>query len=685
MTSSRTRPPPLPETRRVPPRIALLALPLLLGFAHAAAGDPSPARGMAERTLAATVGIRCDLDGFMNFSGTGIVIGPDGHILTATSVVPPEAKKIRVTFPGFVVREAKIVAVDETLAVTIIRVDASGLPFLPLARDLPAVGSTAYTAGDVENALLVNGRASFSRGLISGVYDVPKHPEAAYAGIALETTAAVNPGSDGGPLIDEAGRVCGVITLGTLPLRWQGTAVPTKVLLEKFAALKSAAPADASSPGGERPQAGPLQKVAAEVAASLAGIEVERLFPVERLPHKSWNEFKAGVPDYASLSEAKRQLKFTEYLNVARAFEVNQLLRRPPGAATGLVISPDGFVLTSLFNVGGDVAFIRKSTGKPRAFDAHEPIQKMLAESNDGVEQRANAIKKVTVVLQDGSRHEAQVVAKHEPLGVALLKIDAQDLPWYDVAGNSISPQLGDTVGLVGYLPGGTPPYTLNAGIISAPSRNRGFQFQTDALLNYGNSGGPLFDRGGNFLGLAAAPIQPDTILGRLVSPQQLMMWTRAPNSGVGMAARADRIRDVLAALKSGKSFDRIPGPFLGVQADESKAFSDNLVIGGVAPGSPAEKAGLKRGDILFEIDGAEVNSWNALTELLTACKAGQVVEIRVRRKGGGPRLVIAGREVETADDLNRLKKSLKPGERFEGVLSTDESRSIQVTLGEIK
>jgi S1-C subfamily serine protease len=666
-------------------RALLLVLPLLFGFASLAGADPSPARGMAERTLAATVGIRCDLDGFMNFTGTGIVISPDGHILTATSVVPPGAKKIRITFPGFVIRDAEIVAIDESLAVSIVKVDASGLPFLPLASDLPVVGSSAYTAGDVQNAMLTNGRASFSRGLVSGVYDVPKNPEAAYAGVAIETTAAVNPGSDGGPLVDETGRVCGVITLGILPLRWQGTAVPTKVLLEKFAALKAAVPAEASTTGGDKAPAGPLQKAAADIAAYLVGIEVERQFPVERLPRISWAEFKAGVKDYESLPEPKKQQKFAEYLNVARAFEVNQLLRRPPGAATGLVISADGFVLTSLFNVGGDVAFVLKSTGSPRAFDAHEPIEKMIGESANGVEQRPNAIKKITVVLKDGSRHEAKVVAKHDPLGVALLKIDAQDLPWYDVAGNSISPQLGDTVGLVGYLPGGTPAYTLNAGIISAPSRSRGFQFQTDALLNYGNSGGPLFDRAGNFLGLATEPIQPDTILGRLVAPQQLMMWRRAPNSGVGMAARADRIRDVLDALKSGKSFDKIPGPFLGVQADESKAFADNVVIGGVAPGSPAEQAGLKRGDVLVEMDGAEINSWNELTERIAACKPGQAVEMRVQRKGGGPRLLIAGREVETADDIKRLKQSLKPGERFEGVLSTDDIRAFQVTLGENK
>jgi S1-C subfamily serine protease len=673
------------DTRGLAPLAGFLALLLVPAFPHARGGETSVARSVAEQTLDCTVGIRCELEKFMNFTGTGIVVSPRGHILTATSVVPAAATRIRVAFPGFVVREAELVAVDESLGLAIIKVAAEGLPFLPLSRDLPDVGSTAYTAGDVENALLTNGRASFSRGIVSGIYDVPKHPEATYAGIAIETTAAVNPGSDGGPLVDAAGRVCGVITLGTLPLRWQGTAVPTKVLLEKFAVLASGTLSLPDAPAAKQsrqPPAEPLQTLAGEVAAHLVGIEVEREYPPEILPRLSWEDFRAGVGGYAALPEPKRQQKFADYINVARAFEVNQLLRRPPGSTTGLVVSPDGFVLTSLFNVGGDVAFISKATGKPRAFDPHEPIQKMLVESADGVEQRPNAVKRITVTLPDGGRHEAKVIAKHEPLGVALLKIDAHDLAWYDVAGNSVSPQLGDAVGLVGHLPGGATAYTLNTGIVSAPSRNRGYQFQTDALLNYGNSGGPVVDRAGNFLGLATAPIQPDTLLGRLVAPQQLMAWTRAPNSGVGMAARADRIRDVLDALKSGKSFDRIPGPSLGVLADESKAFADTVVIGGVAPGSPAEKAGLKRGDVVLELDGAEVRSWNDLTERITACKAGQVVELKFQRRGGGPRLVIAGREVETADDLKRLKQSLKPGERFEGVLSTDEARTIQVTLG---
>jgi len=668
--------------------VSLVALAVSLGGGVGQAADSEGTRRVADRALASTVGIRCEPEYGGQCVGTGIVISPVGHVLTATSVVPPGARKVRVTFPGYVGRDAEVVAVDESLAAVVVKVEAADLPFLPLSRDLPTVGTTAYTASDVENSLFTNGRATFSRGLVSGLYDVPKHHESAYGGMAIETTAAVNPGSDGGPLLDESGRVCGMIMLCMRPLRLQGTAVPTKVLLERFAPFTSGqvpVVADTTAAGPVDASTAPLRTAATEIAEHLVGIDVKRKFGAETLLLPSWEEFRAGVKDFDALPKPKQLQKFAEYLSVAKIFESNQILRRPADPTTGLVVSADGFVLTSLFNVGNDVAFVRKSTGSPRTFDPHEPIPKLLGDPEGGVEQRPNTIESITVVLRDGSRNEAKVVARHEPLGVALLKIDARDLPWYDVGGNAISPQLGDAVALVGLLPGSPPSFTLNAGIVSAPSRNRGYQFQTDALLNYGNSGGPLVDRGGSFLGLAVAPVQPDTLLGRLLSPPQLAGWTRAPNSGVGMVARGDRIRDVLDELKAGKSFDRIPGPLLGVQPDPSKAFDDDVLVGGVTPGSPAEKAGLKRGDVLLAFDGTEIDNWNQLTDLVAAAKVGQVVELTVQRRGAGPRLVIAGREVETADDLSRLKKSLRPGERFEGVLSTDDTRTIQVTLGENK
>jgi serine protease Do len=153
----------------------------------------------------------------------------------------------------------------------------------------------------------------------------------------------------------------------------------------------------------------------------------------------------------------------------------------------------------------------------------------------------------------------------------------------------------------------------------------------------------------------------------------------------VGFVARADRIRAVLEELKAGRTFERFPGPFLGVQADESRALGDDVVIGFVGEGSPAAKAGLKKGDVIVAYNGVELGAWRELTERITAGKPGDSIVLTIRRKQKGPRLVIAGRDVETLDDLERLKKTLTLGETFEGRLVADDVREVKVVLGENK
>ena len=676
-----------PSTRNIPRsfRSAAIVAACLVPAARADLSPPAIAtgRGVADRVLACTVGITSKADAYSTNSGSGIVISPDGHVLTATSVVPVGAREIEVVFPGFVEREAVVVAADEKLAVTLLKVDAHDLPFLPLSRALPELGATVYTAGDVEDSVRISGRASLSRGLVSGIYDVPACPEADYAGVAIETSAAVNPGSDGGPLVDGSGAVCGVITLGVLPLRWQGTAVPTAVLLERFPALGAGGGVALATAAPAAPASAPLTAAAGRFARFLVGLEVERKFAPETLPLTSWRDFRAGIAGFDELSEADQERRFIEWLAVSRTLEVNQLLRRPAAPLTGVIVSAEGHVLTSLFNVGRDTAFVRKKTGRPRTWDVKELVRKAAAETDDELLAEPNPVRKLTVVLPDGGRQDATVVARHEPLGVALLKIDVAGLPYLDLAAVAASPQLGDEVGVLGRVADGPAAWTLNAGIVSAPARTRGFQFQTDALLNYGNSGGPVFDRSGNLLGIAAAPIEPDTLLGRLVNARELMAWTRAPNSGVGLVSRADRIRDALDALKAGTSFARVPGPFLGVEADERKAFTALVVIARVAPQSPAERAGLAKGDAILEFNGVELRSWQDLVDRIASCRPGERVELLVQRKSSGPRLVIDGRDIETAVDFERFKRSLEPGETFTGTLSVDDTRTVTVELGE--
>jgi predicted metalloprotease with PDZ domain len=114
-----------------------------------------------------------------------------------------------------------------------------------------------------------------------------------------------------------------------------------------------------------------------------------------------------------------------------------------------------------------------------------------------------------------------------------------------------------------------------------------------------------------------------------------------------------------------------------------ARAFGEDVWIGGVLPRSPADRAGLRKGDQLLEIDGVEIHAWQELTERIAAGKAGDRLTLLVQRKGRGPRLVIAGRDIESLADLEQLKKSLRPEEPFEGLLTSDDTREIEVVLEE--
>ena len=88
-----------------------------------------------------------------------------------------------------------------------------------------------------------------------------------------------------------------------------------------------------------------------------------------------------------------------------------------------------------------------------------------------------------------------------------------------------------------------------------------------------------------------------------------------------------------------------------------ARAFGEDVWVGGVAPGSPADRAGIRKGDQLVEIDGVEINTWRDLTDRISASKAGDRVTLLVQRRSRGPRLVIAGRDIESFEDLERLRK----------------------------
>jgi S1-C subfamily serine protease len=653
---------------------------------RAHAGDS--VRRIAEAGMARTVGISCSKEKYETYFGTGAVVTADGYIVTSTTVVPPGADQIKVISDQAKVRDAKLVAADEKLECTLLKVDAKDLAFFPVAENLPRVGEPAYTFSNAFRAMNVGKRASFSMGMISGIYRVGNQGgESRYEGPAIETTAAINPGSDGGPIVNGSGQLCAVISLNVSPLRWEGVGVPIAEVLGRLQSLAkcelrlSHEPLVSEKPG----QASPASWVdrAAEAAKYLVGISVVREFPPEVLRRIPWNEYRKGIAGWDKKSQEEKQSLQTAHSAVCGLLETNQMLRRPPGLLTGVVISADGFILTSDFNLGKDRVFKNKKTGKLPVIELAAGVQKLIGGVPAEFVQAENPIKQIQVTLADGSKQEARLVARNVPLGVALVKINTKNLPFLDMEKAAAPAKLGLRVGIVGFAGGALVPYTLNPGIVSSPSRDSGFHFQTDALINYGNSGGLVLTSDGGFAGIAAAPILPQTVMGRPFSGVELTAWQTVPNSGVGMVARADRLVAALADLKAGKTLDRDPAVRLGVVIDPSHALGERLIVGAVLPGSPAAKAGFKRGDCILDIDGVKLTAWKNLLEYLGQRHPGDKVEVKVQRKDIVRHLLVKNQKVETEADLQKLMSSLKPGEKFDGTLVQSDVTVIPVILGD--
>ena len=186
------------------------------------------------------MGISCSVEKQAGFYGTGAVITPDGYIITSTTVVPAGADDIKVFLDGRKILKAKLVESHKELEATLLKVEAKDLACFPVAREVPAVGQRAFTFSNANDMMRMGSRASFSMGVFSGYYEVEDMGgESGYHGPAIETTAAVNPGSDGGPIVNQRGQLCGILSLNSSPSRWQGIGVPIMQILEQFQEFKA--------------------------------------------------------------------------------------------------------------------------------------------------------------------------------------------------------------------------------------------------------------------------------------------------------------------------------------------------------------------------------------------------------------------------------------------------------------
>jgi serine protease Do len=252
----------------------------------------------------------------------------------------------------------------------------------------------------------------------------------------------------------------------------------------------------------------------------------------------------------------------------------------------------------------------------------------------------------VKVALQDGREFTAKVIGRDPKSDVAVIKIDAKDLPTVPMA-DSEKVEVGDVVLAVGN-PFGIGQ-TVTTGIVSATGRAGavGLDYedfiQTDAAINPGNSGGALVDAEGRLIGINTA------ILSR-----------SGGNQGIGFAIPVNLARDVMESLvKDG----RVTRGYLGVMIQDlnpalAKQFdlkdSEGALVGDVTPKSPAEKAGLKSGDIIVEFNGKKVTDSRHLKLEVARIKPGESVSVKVLRNGSNKTIEVTVRETPGTQELSK-------------------------------
>ncbi len=247
----------------------------------------------------------------------------------------------------------------------------------------------------------------------------------------------------------------------------------------------------------------------------------------------------------------------------------------------------------------------------------------------------------IEVVLSEGRTFKAKVIRNFPIQDIAILKIEAENLPFIEI-GSSSNIQPGQTVlaignpfgdALTGGLLGGEA--TVTRGIISATRRNLTIpgehvtryyrnMLQTDASINEGNSGGALVDLNGRLVGINTAIFSPN----------------HSGSVGIGFAYPADRVRLILDHVNEdgdiGNWYTGIAVQELNPNISSSLEYEGNggVLVTAVEEGSPGEKAGIKRGDIIVKVNGFTMTSTEEIRSMFEGAIPGETFTLNVYRAG---------------------------------------------------
>ena len=248
--------------------------------------------------------------------------------------------------------------------------------------------------------------------------------------------------------------------------------------------------------------------------------------------------------------------------------------------------------------------------------------------------------------------YKAKVIGADPLSDIAVLKIESNDKFLPVKLGDSDKARIGDWVIAIGNPLGLSG--TVTSGIISARNRNIGLSryedyIQTDASINVGNSGGPLFNMEGDVIGINTA------ILGR------------EGNIGIGFAIPSNSAKKVIDQLIE---FGETKRGWLGVRIQRvTKEIADvekldeprGALVASVAENSPSDKAGVKAGDIILEFDSTNIKEMTELPKIVAQTEVGKIVEVKIwRNKKELTKKITLGR-LETSEDFMSEKKETDP------------------------
>jgi serine protease Do len=280
----------------------------------------------------------------------------------------------------------------------------------------------------------------------------------------------------------------------------------------------------------------------------------------------------------------------------------------------------------------------------------------------------------ISVILEDDTVLEAKVVGRDEKVDIALLKIEAKkDLPFV-AWGNSGQVRVGDWVLAIGN-PFGLSG-TVTAGIVSARARDiKSGQYddyiQTDAAINRGNSGGPLFNMDGAVIGVNTAIFSPS-----------------GGSVGVGFASSANLVRPVIEDLRK---YGRTRRGWIGVQVQsvsEEIALSLGLdkargaLVSQVTDGGPATSSGIESSDVILSFDGKPIDKMNELPKVVAQTAIDKAVDVQLWRKG--QQKMVKLKVAELKDVNEKVVASAKPPTASRQEVKKTELKDLGVSVIEI-